>query len=79
MIETPFGIINDELDDKVEGLRGRTIVKAEHVTGDSDADEEVRLTLDDGTVATFGTSEWLHIEIEQPEQAGQAKPTTAGA
>ena len=76
MIETGFGMVNDELDDKIDSLRGRTIVKAEHVTGGSDADEKVRLTLDDGTTATFGTSEWLHIEIEQPQS--QARPT-AGA
>jgi hypothetical protein len=64
MIETPFGEVNEDLDDKIDSLRDRTIVKAEHVIGDSDADEQVRLTLNDGTVATFGTSEWLHIEIE---------------
>jgi hypothetical protein len=47
-------------------LQGRTIVKAEHRQGPTDADEEVCLTLDDGTTLTIGTSEWLHVEI-QPE------------
>jgi hypothetical protein len=47
-------------------LQGRVIIKAEHLQGYSDADEKVRLILDDGTTLTIGTSEWLHVEI-QPE------------
>jgi hypothetical protein len=44
-------------------IQGRTIIVAEHLIGNSDADEKVRLILDDGTALTIGTSEWLHVEI----------------
>jgi hypothetical protein len=78
MIETAFGMVNSSLDNLITEMRGQVIIKAEHLEGDSDADEKVRLTLSSGTVVTFGTSEWLHVEFGF-EQGVQAKPTTAGA
>lgn len=57
-----------KLEIQLATLRGRTIVETLHLTEKSDADERVCLILDDGTRITFGTSEWLHVEINpEPE------------
>ena len=71
MIETEIGMLNTPLDDLIEGMRGQVIFKAEHIEGDSDADEQVRLTLGNGVIVTFGTSEWLNIDFQLPKGAAQ--------
>jgi hypothetical protein len=71
VIETELGMLNTSLDNMIEQMRGQTIFKAEHIEGDSDADEQVRLTLGNGVVVTFGTSEWLNVDFQLPKGAAQ--------
>ena len=60
---------------EVSDLVGLRIVKAEHVTGESDVDEAVNLTFDNGWTLEIGASEWLHVKIDTTK----AMPTTTGA
>lgn len=59
----------------ISDLIGLHVVKAEMVTGKSNADERVVLTFNNDWQLVIGTSEWLHVEIK----VGVTKLTTASA
>lgn len=60
----------------VPDIIGLTVVNAQHLEGDSDSDEQVILTMSDGTVLSIGTSEWLYVEVSQPKGTASRPATT---